>query len=374
MFGLGAERSGSGMMARRGRAVRLALALLAAAGLLAAGCAGKKAPEGRGGAGRVMVSGAGATFPYPLYSKWFSEYAKVNPGVRIDYQSIGSGGGIKQLQAGTVDFGASDAPMTDAELRKTPDVIHIPTVLGAVVVAYNLQGVPDLRLTPAVLADIFLGKIKRWNDPAIGAANPGVALPALDITVAHRSDGSGTTYVFTDYLSAVSAEWKSKVGTGKSVDWPVGVGGKGNEGVSGVIRNTPGAIGYVELIYAEQTRIPYALIQNRDGNFVKPTLESVSAAAAGAAARMPEDLRVSIVNAPGKDSYPISAFTYLLLDKNQKDEAKGRALVKFIWWALHDGERYARELLYAPLPPEVLAKVEARLRTVSYQGKPLLEE
>ncbi len=358
----------------KGRA-KLAVAVLAAAAVLAAGgCAGKKAPEGKVGQGRVVVSGAGATFPYPLYSKWFSEYAKVDPGVRIDYQSIGSGGGIKQMQAGTVDFGASDAPMTDAELRKTPGVVHIPTVLGAVVVAYNLQGVPDLKLTPALLADIFLGRVKRWDDPAVAAANPGVKLPALDITVAHRSDGSGTTYVFTDYLSSVSPEWKDKVGTGKSVDWPVGVGGKGNEGVSGLIRNTPGAIGYVELIYAEQNRMPYALIQNREGNFVKPTLDSVSAAAAGAAASMPEDLRVSIVNAPGKDSYPISAFTYLLVEREQKDEAKGRALVKFIWWALHDGEKYARELLYAPLPPEVLARVEGKLRAISYRGKPLLEQ
>lgn len=354
----------------------VSLVALLAAAVTAAGCAGKGGggKEGAAGKGQVVVNGAGATFPYPLYSKWFSEYAKVDPGVRIDYQSIGSGGGQKQVFAGTVDFGGSDAPLTDAQVREHPDIVHIPTVLGAVVVAYNLEGNPELRLTPDVVADLFLGKIKKWNDPRIAAANPGVKLPDRDVAVVHRSDGSGTTFVFTDYLSAVSPEWKEKVGKGTSVNWPVGTGGKGNEGVAGFLKQTPGAVGYVELIYAEQNKMPYALLRNREGEFVKPTLDAVTAAAAGAAANMPADLRVSIVNAPGKASYPISSFTYLLVPREQRDEAKGRALVRFIRWALHDGGSYARDLLYAPLPPEVLAKVDEKLKSITYKGTPLIEK
>lgn len=324
-------------------------------------------------AAELTVNGAGATFPYPLYSKWFYEYSNSHPGVRFNYQSIGSGGGIKQIAAGTVDFGATDAPMTDEELAKLPGpILHIPTAIGAVAVVYNLEGAPTgLRLSQDVLSDIFLGKITRWNDARIAALNPGVRLPADRIVVAHRSDGSGTTDIFTNYLSAISKEWRAKVGRGKSVKWPVGLGGKGNEGVAGVVRQTPGAIGYVELAYAMQNRMKTAALRNRDGNFVPPTLQSTSAAAAGAAGSMPADFRVSLVDAPGKDSYGICGLTWLLVHRNQKDPAKGKALVDFLKWAIRDGQRMNAPLLYAPLPAPIVEKVDRAIRQINFKGKSL---
>lgn len=345
-------------------------AWLAALALAAAGCAGQPtgAPTARGGAGTVALNGAGATFPYPLYSKWFDEYAKIVPRVLINYQSIGSGGGIQQLKNGTVDFGASDAPLSDQEARDMPaPVIHIPTVAGAVAVVCNLprrDGGAALRLDGDALARIFLGAIKRWNDKALSSANPGVKLPDLAIAVAHRSDGSGTTYLFTSYLAAVSPEWRERVGSGKSVNWPVGIGGKGNEGVTGVVKQMPGAIGYVELAYALQNKLSYARIRNAAGSFIVPSVASTAAAAAGAAAKMKNDVRVSIVNAPGAQAYPIAGFTYLLLDREQKDRAKGEALAKFLDWAIHDGQRFAEPLRYAPLPPEIVKLDEAQLRRI----------
>lgn len=334
--------------------------LLAAAGLLLVG--------GTALAGGLLINGAGATFPFPLYSKWFAEYNKQHPELQFNYQSIGSGGGVKQITEKTVDFGASDAPMTDAELAKAPGIIHVPTVLGAVAIVSN--GAPDgVKLTPEVLSDIFMGKITRWNDPKILAVNPG-KLPELAITVAHRSDGSGTTAVFTDYLGKVSPAWKSTVGVGKSVKWPVGLGGKGNEGVTGIVKSTPGAIGYVELAYAKQNKLPMATLQNADGQWVKPSVEATSAAAQGV--ELPPDFRVSITNAKGKDAYPISSFTYILLYKDQTDAAKGKALVEFLWWAIHDGQKLAAPLDYAPLPKPVVARVEAELKTVKVDGKSVL--
>ncbi len=319
-------------------------------------------------AGALLVNGAGATFPFPLYSRWFSEYGKLRPDVRFNYQPIGSGAGIQQITNGTVDFGASDAPMTDEELARAPDVVHVPTVLGAVVVAYQAP-VPALRLTPEALAGIFLGKITAWNDPALAAANPGVKLPATAISVIHRSDGSGTTFVFTDYLSKVSPEWKQRVGAAKSVRWPAGLGAKGNEGVTGLVKQVPGAVGYVELAYAAQNRLPMAELRNRDGVFVKPTIEGTSAAAAGAA--IPDDFRVSITDAPGRDAWPMSSFTYVLVRRDQRDAAKGTALVAFLSWAVHDGQRFAPPLGYAPLPDAVVRKVSAKLATITAGGRPL---
>jgi phosphate transport system substrate-binding protein len=316
----------------------------------------------------LLITGAGATFPFPLYSKWFSEYNKLYPDIRFNYQSIGSGGGIQQFTAGTVEFGATDAPMSDAELAKVPDAVHIPTVLGAVVVTYNAP-FTGLKLTPAVLADIFLGKITKWNDPAIAKINPDIKLPDVAITVVRRSDGSGTTYVFTDYLTKISAEWKEKVGTGKSVSWPVGLGGKGNEGVTGLIKQTPGSIGYVELAYANQNKLPVTSLQNRDGNFVLPTLESTSAAAAGVV--LPPDFRVSVTDPSGKTAYPIASFTYLLVHKDAKDKAKGEALVKFLWWSANAGQALAIPLDYAPLPKAVVANVEKTIQGLLVQGKPV---
>jgi phosphate transport system substrate-binding protein len=354
---------------------RLRIRALAAIGVvaLAAGCA----REAQGPAtGQLTLTGAGATFPYPLYSKWFSEYAKVNPQVRINYQSIGSGGGIQQLKAGTVDFGASDAPLSNEELKSMPGPLaHIPTVAGAVVIACNLPGGPDeLRLTPEIIAGIYLGDIKRWNDHRIAAANPGARLPGLPVAVAHRSDGSGTTYIFTHYLAAVSKAWADRVGAGKSVDWPVGIGGKGNEGVTGVVKQTPGGVGYVELAYAVQNKLASARVRNAAGNFVKPTLATTRAAASGAAEAMKKDVRVSIVNATAADAYPIAGFTYLLVYREQTNRAKGEALVKLLDWAIHDGQQFAEPLLYAPLPPDVVTINEAALRTIRFQGKPLLEK
>lgn len=318
------------------------------------------------------LNGAGATFPYPIYSKWFSDYSR-ETGVNINYQSIGSGGGIRQLTEGTVDFGASDAPMTDAEMAKlkTP-VLHFPTVLGAVVVTYNLAGLDSaLKLTGPVLADIFLGKITKWDDSRIAALNPGVKLPASNILVVHRSDGSGTTYIFSDYLSAVSPAWKSAPGKGKELAWPTGLGAKGNEGVAGQVKQMPGAIGYVELAYAKQNNLAYASIQNAAGSFVAPTIESVTAAAAGAAGNLPPDTdyRISIVNAPGADAYPISSFTYLLVYANQHDAKKGAALIGFMKWYLREGEKSAASLDYAPLPPSIVAQLEQRIGTISVAAK-----
>jgi phosphate transport system substrate-binding protein len=321
----------------------------------------------------LMINGAGATFPYPLYSKWFYEYSNAHPGVKFNYQSIGSGGGIKQVTAGTVDFGATDAPMTEEEMRKLPGaILHIPTAMGAVVVVYNLVKVEaGLKLTPDILADIFLGKIIRWNDPKIAELNKGVTLPNADIVVAHRSDGSGTTDIFTNYLTTVNVEWRAKVGHGKSVNWPVGLGGKGNEGVAGVVKQTPGAVGYVELAYAKQNNMTVASLRNREGHFVLPTLEATSAAAAGVAKSMPADFRVSLVDAPGKDSWPISGLTWLLVYKDQKDLAKGKALVQFLKWAVKDGQKMEAALDYAPIPKPVVEKIEKTLQQINYKGKSL---
>ncbi|MGB9178999.1 MAG: phosphate ABC transporter substrate-binding protein PstS, partial [Pyrinomonadaceae bacterium] len=303
-----------------------------------------------GAGGAISLQGAGATFPNPLYQKWLSEYSKAHSNIRIDYQSIGSGGGIKQFQQGTIDFGASDAPMNEAEMKASPaEVVHIPTALGAVVITYNLQGVSQpLKFSSETLADIFLGKIKKWDDAKIKQDNAGVNLPSADITVVHRSDGSGTTYVFTDYLAKVSPEWKEKVGTDKSPQWPAGQGGKGNEGVTGMIKQQPNTIGYVELAYAMQSKLPVAQIKNASGKFVDPSIDAVTAAAAASASSIPDDLRVSIVNAQGETAYPISSFTYILIYKDQKDATKGKALVDFLWWGIHDGEQFAKALQYAP--------------------------
>jgi phosphate transport system substrate-binding protein len=320
----------------------------------------------------VDLTGAGATFPQPIYSKWFHDYARTT-GVQINYQSIGSGGGVRQLSEGTVDFGASDGPMSDEELSraKRGEILHIPTIIGAVVLAYNLEGVTQpLHLTGDVISDIFLGNITRWNDPRIAAHNAGVALPNGDIIVVHRSDGSGTTYVFTDYLAAVSPAWASGPGRGKEVQWPVGLGGKGNEGVAGQVKQTPGSMGYVELAYATQNKLQYASVRNQAGQFVAPAIESISAAAAGAMERLgPDtDFRVSLANAAGPASYPISSFTWILIYKNQPNADKGRKLVDFLHWAITDGQQAAGALDYAPLPDDVVRAIDARLGTVNIGG------
>jgi phosphate transport system substrate-binding protein len=350
------------------RAVVLAVCALSVSLTLA--CGGNSTNSGGGG---VRVQGAGATFPNPLYQKWLSEYKKVNATAAIDYQSTGSGAGVKGFTERTLDFGASDMPMSDAELKKAQgEVVHVPTVLGAVVVTYNLAGVAQpLKFSPEVLADIFLGKIKRWDDARLKADNPGATLPAADIAVAHRSDGSGTSAVFTDYLSKVSAEWKDKVGTSKTPTWPAGQGGKGNEGVTAIVKQQPNTIGYVELIYAKQNRLPVALIKNAAGNFVEPSLDAVTAAAAESVAATPDDLRVSITNAAGANAYPISSYTYVLVAKEQPDAAKGKALVDFLWWGLHDGTQFAKALDFAPLPPEILKRAEAKLGSITSGGKTL---
>ena len=311
--------------------------------------------------GSLLINGAGATFPYPIYSKWFDEFSKTN-GTHINYQSVGSGAGIKQITEGTVDFGASDGPMNDDQIKayrakNGTGILHFPTVLGADVPTYNVPGVNTaLNFTPEALAGIFLGHISKWNDPAIAGANKGVNLPANDIVVIHRSDGSGTTYIWTDYLSKVSADWKDKVGKGTSVSWPVGLGGKGNEGVSGLLKQTPNSIGYVELIYAAQNKITYGAVKNAAGNFVKADLASVSEAAAAAAKTMPEDFRVSITNAPGKNAYPISSFTWLLLPEKFKEGTKRDAMKNFVKWAITDGQNDVEALSYAKLPKEVVDK------------------
>ena len=314
---------------------------------------------------QMTINGAGATFPYPIYSKWFDEYAKVDPSVRFNYQSIGSGGGQKQILAQTVDFGASDGPMSDDNLAKAPGkLLHIPTVAGADVVAYNLPGNPALKFDADAIAGVFLGQIKKWNDPKIAALNPGIKLPDQDIVVVHRSDGSGTTYIWTDYLSKISSEWKQKVGTNTSVNWPTGLGGKGNEGVAGQIKQTPGALGYVELIYAVQNKMPYADMKNASGEFVKASLESITAAMA--TAQIPGDFRFSMTNAPGKEAYPIAGATWLLVYEQQKDATKGKKLVEFLKWAMNDGEKMARDLQYAPLPENVQERVLKRVDEIKY--------
>jgi len=315
------------------------------------------------------LNGAGATFPNPIYQKWFSEYRKAHPDVEINYQSVGSGAGIRQLTEGTVDFGASDGPMTDQQIaefksKRQTDVLHVPTVLGAVVPAYNVPGVSaELKFTGPILADIFLGKIKKWNDPAIAKENPGVKFPATDIIVVHRSDGSGTTYIFTDYLSKISPEWQQKVGKNTSVSWPTGLGQKGNEGVAGQIRQMQGAIGYIELIYALQNHIAFGTVQNSAGQFVKASLESVTAAA-GSMNEMPADFRVSITNAPGKTAYPISSFTWLLIPTSWSDATKRTTMVDFLSWMLNSGEGMTNALDYAPLPKSVAEKVRAEIKTI----------
>jgi phosphate transport system substrate-binding protein len=315
--------------------------------------------------GQTTLNGAGATFPYPMYSKWFNEYHKLHPDVEINYQSIGSGGGIRQVLAQTVDFGASDGPMSDEQLAQAKvKILHIPTVLGAVVPAYNVPGVTgDLRFSPKTIADICLGKITSWNDKAIASDNPGVNLPSSNIIVVHRSDGSGTNYIFTDYLSKVSPEWKSDVGKGTSVKWPVGLGAKGNEGVAGMIRQMEGAFGYVELIYAVQNNIPYGIVRNAAGTWLKGSLDGATAAAASVA-DMPADFRVSITNAPGKDAYPISSFTWLLIPVQAKDGARGKIIVDFLNWMLDQGETMTESLAYAPLPTNVAAKVRETIKQV----------
>jgi len=321
-------------------------------------------------ADKLLINGAGATFPFPLYSKWFSQYNKLHPDIQINYQSIGSGGGIKQITERTVDFGASDAPLTDEQLQKASGVQHIPTVMGAVVIVWNLPGVQQLRIAPETLANIYLGKVTKWNDAALKKDNPTAKLPDTAITVAHRSDGSGTTNIFTDYLSKVSPDWKSGPGKGTSVNWPAGLGGKGNEGVTGLVKQTEGAVGYVELAYANQNKLPTAELKSHDGQWVKASLESVSAAAAKAA--IPEDYRVSITDQPGDGAYPTAAFTYLLVYRDQQDAAKGSALLNFIWWAVHDGQKEAAALDYAPLPKPVVEKVEQTLKRMTVNGKPVL--
>jgi len=363
---------------RRRSSSSVAFAVLLAVVLAsAAACSGERADSTTASTGgeAIRLQGAGATFPNPLYQKWLSEYGKINPKAKIDYLSIGSGGGIQQIQSQTVDFGASDAPMSDEDLKKAPgEILHIPTVLGAVVITYNLQGVAEpLRFSPDVIADIFLGKIKKWNDPRIAADNPGVALPATDISVVHRSDGSGTTAVFTDYLAKVSPEWKTKPGAGKSIDWPVGIGGKGNEGVSGQIKQTPNTIGYVELAYAVQTKLPVALVKNKSGNFIAPSLAATTAAAAESLPTTPPDLRVSITDPAGAEAYPISSYTYVLVYKEQKDATKGKALVDFLWWGIHEGQQVTKDpqYPYAALPPQIVEKASAMLNSITSGGKTL---
>ena len=337
------------------RMIKTGLAAIGVASLVAGAAAQK-----------VQIQGAGATFPNPIYQKWIAEYNKLHPNVEINYQSIGSGAGVRQLTAQTVFFGASDQPMTnDQQVAAPGKIFHFPTVLGAVVPVYNLPGVnAELKFSGEVLANIYLGKITKWNDPAIAKLNGGVNLPATDIAVAHRSDASGTSYIFTDYLGKVSAEWKMKVGVNGSVNWPTGVGGKGNEGVAGVVTQTPGAIGYVELIYALQNKIAYAAVQNMAGDFMKASVESVTAAADAAAKQMPADFRVSITNAPGKGVYPISSFTWLLLYENPKDKMLSKATVDFVKWALTDGQKYCAPLAYAPLPENVVKLEMAQLAKV----------
>lgn len=345
------------------------LAVVALTVACGGGSTGPVRPPSAASTGTVQINGAGATFPYPIYSKWFSEYNKLYPDVQINYQSIGSGGGIRQLTERTVFFGASDQPMSDELLAKAPGaVLHFPTVLGAVVPIYNLEGVnTQIKFTGPVIADIFLGKISKWNDPVIAKLNPGVSLPSTAITVAHRSDGSGTTFVFADYLSKVSPEWKQKVGANSSLNWPVGVGGKGNEGVAGLVSQTPGSLGYVELVYALQNKISYGAVQNQNGEFIIPDVASVTAAAAGALPTMPKDFRVSITNSPGKGAYPISSFTWILLYEDPQDKNQARIVSDFMKWALTDGQAMAAELGYARLPEQLVPLELEQLNRIKVQ-------
>ena len=361
------------MFARRSLLVGLLLAVVACKGNQAAPspATSETAPVVKGGQS-ISLTGAGATFPYPLYSKWISEYNKLNPDVKINYQSIGSGGGIRQITANTVDFGATDAPMKEDEAKQASGkLFHIPATIGAVVVAYNLPEVTGvLRLSPEVLVDIYAGKIKKWNDPKLKADNPEAKLPAQDISVVYRTDGSGTTAVFTDYLGKVSPEWKEKVGVGKVVKWPTGLGAKGNEGVTGQVKTTPYTIGYIERAYASQNKLPMAELKNKSGKFVAPSIEAMSAAAD--AVEVPEPLFVSLSNADGEGVYPITSYSYLLVYEDAKDAVKGEALAKYIWWGLHEGQKFSKDLDYAPIPAKVLVKVEARLKELRSGDKKLL--
>lgn len=370
------------------RAPLVLVVLLAALVFMVSGCgergsSGSREEQNAGQAGSgkpgdvthtIFINGAGASFPYPLYSHWINEYCNSVSNVKINYQSIGSGAGIEQVSKKIIDFGGSDAPMSDEKMSEAPgEILHIPTVLGAVAVIYNLPDVGEnIKFTPEILADIFLGKITKWNDLSLVAVNNGVNLPDREIVVVRRSDGSGTTNIFTDYLSTISVDWKEKVGQGTSVQWPTGLGAKGSEGVSRQVQATAGSIGYVEVTYALMNKLQYGLIQNRSGKYVAPTIDSITAAAAGAAPDMPEDLRVSIVNPPGESAYPIAGYTYILVYREQDDPVKGRALARFLWWAVHDGEKMAAELSYAPLPPEVVGKVEKKLRSMTSGGHSLL--
>lgn len=316
----------------------------------------------------ILINGAGASFPYPIYAKWFYEYNKINPHVKINYQSIGSGGGIRQFLNNTVHFGASDSPMTDKQIQKySHPILHIPTVASAVVLTYNLDSIKEpLKFSSEVITNIFLGKIKKWNDPQILKINPNINLPNLDIVVVHRADGSGTTMVFTDYLSKTNVSWAKNIGSGLSVNWPVGVGGKGNEGVTGIVKNTKGALGYVELIYALNNKLPVAKIQNKKGNFIEPTPKSVTEAIKSFSKNIPDDFRISITNADAENAYPISSFTYILISQIQQ-KPQGKILVKFLKWAITKGQKFADELQYSTLPQELITKIEKRLNTVKYQ-------
>ncbi|MHB1389651.1 MAG: phosphate ABC transporter substrate-binding protein PstS [Thermoleophilia bacterium] len=360
-----------------GAVVIIVLGLLA----VAAGCGDSGTTTGSSISGKQIVvpsaslTGAGATFPFPIYSKWFDVFGKKYPQVTINYQSVGSGAGIQQITAQTVDFGASDAAMSDADLAKAPaELLHIPTVAGAVVLTYNVEGVTSaINLTPDTLSKIFLGTITKWNDPAVKADNPTVNFPNEDIVTVHRSDGSGTTNIFSSYLDAVSSDWHNRVGKGKEVKWPVGLGGKGNEGVSGQVTQIKGSIGYVELAYAKQNKMPYAMMKNKAGNFVEATVESTKAAVEGVIANLPADMRITIGNPDGKDAYPIAGFTYILVYKNQKDEAKGKALVSFLEWAITDGSQYTAALDYVSQPPEMVKKTEEQIKKINYNGQSLAQ-
>ena len=335
-------------------------------------CGGKKDVSVQKPSTGGQINGAGATFPYPIYSKWFNEYAKINPEAKINYQSIGSGGGVKQITEGTVDFGASDSPMSNEEIEKANTknnnkIIHFPTVIGSVVLTYNIPGVDkNINLSSEAIAEIYMGTIKKWNDPLIQKENADVKLPDKDIIVCYRTDGSGTTFVFTDYLGKVSSKWKSDIGVAKDVKFPVGQGGKGNEGVTGLVKQLEYSIGYVELIYALQNKLKYANVKNKEGEFVSPSLESLSKAAEQSLNEMPDDLRQSITDAGGKDSYPISSYTYLFIYENQKDAFKGKILKEFLVWSLNDGEKYAKDLGYAPLPPSVIAKSLEKVNKIKF--------
>lgn len=362
------------MFAKKSKFLTAILTGVLALSLVGCGASNPSAPTGQEKSEPVSLTGSGSSFVYPLLNQQIEEYRKKNSHITINYQSTGSGAGIKQVSEQTIDFGATDGPMTEDQLAaaKGGKILHIPLTLGAVAVSYNLPNAPkELKIGPAVLADIFLGKITNWNDQRIVTENPGVSLPDTKISVAHRSDGSGTTYIFSDYLSSVSPEWLSKVGKGTSLNWPAGIGGKGNAGVAGAITQTPGSIGYLELAYAVQNKLSYATLQNKEGKWIAPSLQSTSAAAA--AAKIPDDMRVSIVNAPGADAYPIAGFAWALVYQDQKDIAKGTALINFLNWAIHDGQNLSEELHYAKLPASLVSRVETMLKSVTSQGQPLLK-